>query len=132
MQFWVVCILVCVSLPSYSQQVPAESEEIFTVVEQPAVFPGGMAAFNRYIEENLTYPRKEKRKHIEGKVFVSFVVQKDGSVSDVTCIKGIAEALDQESIRIIQNSPFWRPAKLNGTPVVQHMVVPVEFKLKKK
>jgi protein TonB len=123
-------MLLGVSLSSYSQQVPVEADEIFTIVEQQATFPGGIAAFNKYMEENLKYPRKEKRKHIEGKVFVSFVVQKDGSVSDVTCLKGINEALDQEAIRIIQGSPPWRPARLNGKVIVQRTVVPVEFKLR--
>ena len=66
---------------------------------------------------------------IEGKVFVQFVVEKDGSLSDVHVIKGIGAGCDEEAIRVVQNAPKWKPAKQRGRPVRQRLVLPLTFKL---
>lgn len=106
-----------------------EVEEIFTVVEQGAEPDGGMEAFRKYLEKNLKYPKQARKMGVEGKVFVQFVVEKDGSVTDVKAIKGVGAGCDEEAIRIIQESPKWKPGKQRGRPVKQRVVVPIVFKL---
>jgi len=133
MRFCFILLVLFISSVALSQTPADVDGGIFTIVEEPPVFrDGGMSGFNKYIADNLKYPKKEKRKHIEGKVFISFVVRENGSISDVTCVKGITEALNQEGIRLIQNSPPWRPAKMNGKVVPRRFVIPVEFKLATK
>jgi protein TonB len=106
-----------------------EVEEIFTVVEESAEPNGGMEAFRKYLEKNLKYPKQARKMGVEGKVFVQFVVDKDGSISDVKAIKGIGAGCDEEAIRIIQESPKWKPGKQRGRPVKVRVVVPIVFKL---
>jgi len=105
------------------------SNEIFVVVEQRAEPKEGLAAFYRYVSENIKYPAQARRMLIQGKVFVEFVVNKDGSLSDFVVVKGIGAGCDEEALRIVQNSPPWSPAKQRGKPVRQRMVLPITFKL---
>ena len=103
--------------------------QIFMVVEETAAPIGGLTAFYDYVLDNLKYPVQAKRMEIEGKVFVQFVVEKDGSLSDVHVIKGIGAGCDEEAIRVVQNAPKWKPAKQRGRPVRQRLVLPLTFKL---
>lgn len=106
-----------------------EVEEIFTVVEQAAEPEGGMEAFYKYLGKNLKYPKQAKKMGVEGKVYIQFVVDKDGSITDVKAIKGIGAGCDEEAIRILQESPKWKAGKQRGRPVKQRVVVPIVFKL---
>lgn len=106
-----------------------EVDEIFNVVEETATPKGGMQAFYEYIGKKLKYPAQARRMGTEGKVFVQFVINKDGSISDVVAIKGIGAGCDEEAVRIIQASPAWAPGKQRGKPVKQRMVLPITFKL---
>ncbi len=106
-----------------------ETEEIFTVVEESAAPRGGMAAFYKYVGEKIKYPAQARRMGIEGRVFVEFVIQKDGSLSDVRAIKGIGAGCDEEAVRIIQSAPPWTPGKQRGKPVKQRYTLPIIFKL---
>lgn len=106
-----------------------EVDEIFTVVEETATPKGGMQAFYEYIGKKLKYPAQARRMGTEGKVFVQFVINKDGSISDVVAIKGIGAGCDEEAVRIIQSSPAWSPGKQRGKSVKQRMVLPITFKL---
>lgn len=111
---------------------PAEEEiadEVFTIVENPPVPAGGINGFNRYILQNLKYPKPARRMGVEGKVFVQFVVQKDGTVSHVKVIRGIGAGCDEEAIRVIQKSPKWTPGRQRGHAVRVRMVIPLTFKL---
>ena len=111
---------------------PVEEEvadEIFTIVEDQPQPKGGMAAFYEYIGKKLKYPAQARRMGIEGKVFVEFVVDKDGSITSVKAIKGIGAGCDQEAIRVIQTAPKWNPGKQRGRPVKVRMILPITFKL---
>ena len=105
------------------------AEEVFLIVEEPATPPGGMAAFYKYIAENMKYPAQARRMGIEGKVYVQFVVDKDGSLTEVQAVKGIGAGCDEEAVRVIKGAPKWSPPKQRGKPVKQRIVVPIVFQL---
>ncbi|MDX1627945.1 MAG: TonB family protein [Fulvivirga sp.] len=113
------------------EEAPAEEkvEEIFTIVEDPATFPGGRQAFYKYVADKLKYPAQARRMGIEGKVFVQFVVNENGELTEVKAIKGIGAGCDEEAVRVIQNSPKWNPPKQRGKPVKQRIILPIVFKL---
>ncbi|WP_448518217.1 energy transducer TonB [Rhodoflexus sp.] len=106
-----------------------EVEEIFTIVEEGAEPIGGMEAFLKYVSKNLKYPAQARRMGVEGKVFVQFVVDRDGSITDVKVVKGIGAGCDEEAVRVIENAPKWKPGKQRGRPVKQRIVLPISFKL---
>lgn len=106
-----------------------EAEEIFTVVEDQPTPEGGMAAFYQYVSKNMKYPAQARRMGIEGKVFVQFVVDKDGSITEVEAIKGIGAGCDEEAVRVIQEAPKWKPGKQRGRAVKVRMILPITFKL---
>jgi protein TonB len=105
------------------------AEEIFTIVEDQPEPKGGMAAFYEYVGKNLKYPAQARGMGIEGKVFVEFVVDKDGSITNVKAIKGIGAGCDEEAIRVIADAPKWSPGKQRGRPVKVRMILPITFKL---
>jgi protein TonB len=108
-----------------------ESDEdvVFMVVEQPAEFPGGMEAMMKFLQKNMKYPAVARRMGIEGSVFVSFVVDREGKISDLNVIKGISAECDQEAVRVIKLMPSWKPGKQNGRAVKSRFVLPIKFKL---
>lgn len=106
-----------------------EVEEIFTIVEDPASPPGGMTAFYKYVGDKIKYPPQARRMGIEGRVFVEFVIDKDGNITEVRAVKGIGAGCDEEAVRILQGAPKWKPGKQRGKPVKQRMVLPITFKL---
>lgn len=118
---------VIVSMPQEEQQ--EEADEIFTIVEQQPQPVGGMAAFYKYVGENLKYPSTASRMNIEGRVFVQFVVEKDGLLTDIQVVKGIGAGCDEEAVRVISNAPKWEPGKQRGRPVRVRMILPIVFKL---
>jgi len=113
------------------EEAPEEevADEIFTVVEQQPTPNGGMAAFYKYVGKNLKYPAQARRMGIEGKVFVQFVVDKDGSITDVQSVKGIGAGCDEEAVRVIKGATKWKPGKQRGRPVKVRMILPITFKL---
>lgn len=117
---------VVVSAPVEEKENP---DEIFTVVEETASPKGGYPAFYKYVGDKIKYPAQARRMGIEGKVFVEFVVNRDGSIVDVRAIKGIGAGCDEEAVRIVQSAPAWTPGKQRGKPVRQKMVIPITFKL---
>jgi periplasmic protein TonB len=104
-------------------------DQIFSVVEETAEPKGGMPAFYKYVGDKIKYPAQAKRMGVEGRVFVEFVVNRDGSIVDVKAIKGIGAGCDEEAVRIVQSAPAWKPGKQRGKPVRQKMVIPIIFKL---
>ncbi len=112
-----------------AEQPKEETDEIFTVVEESATPKGGMQAFYKYVGEKIKYPAQARRMGIEGRVFVEFVINKDGSLSDVKAIKGIGAGCDEEAVRIVQSSPSWNPGKQRGKAVKQRYTLPIIFKL---
>jgi protein TonB len=104
-------------------------DQIFLVVEETATPKGGMSAFYKYVSDKMKYPAQARRMGIEGKVFVEFVINRDGSITDVKAIKGIGAGCDEEAVRVVQSAPPWNPGKQRGKPVRQRYVVPIIFKL---
>jgi periplasmic protein TonB len=110
-------------------KIEEETEEVFTIVEVSAEPKDGLAAFYQSIAEQVKYPSQARRLRVEGKVFVEFVIGKDGKITEVKAVKGIGAGCDEEAVRIIQNSPPWNPGRQRGKPVRQRMVLPIIFKL---
>src|SRR5688572_2656098 len=97
--------------------------------EEAARPEGGQDAFFAYLKANQKYPAKAKKNQVQGKVMVEFVVEKDGSLSNLKVIKRLGNGLDEEAIRLIEKGPKWLPAKYNGEPIRQKMILPVIFQL---
>ncbi|WP_308706262.1 energy transducer TonB [Marinoscillum sp. MHG1-6] len=106
-----------------------EAEEIFDIVESRPEPVGGMKAFYEYVQNNLKYPATARRLGLSGRVYVQFVVEKDGSITDVKVIKGFYDACDQEAVRVIQGAPKWKPGAQRGRPVRVYQRLPIVFKL---
>lgn len=102
-------------------------DEIFDIVETPAAPVGGMEAFYTYVAENMKYPASAIRLGVSGKVFVQFVIEKDGSITDVKVLKGIEKSCDDEAVRVVKNAPKWHPAKQRGRPVRMYQRLPIVF-----
>lgn len=109
---------------------PEDKPVIFDVVEETAEPIGGVGAFYSYISDEMKYPSQARRIGVEGRVFVQFVINVDGSLTDIIVIKGIGAGCDEEAIRVLQSAPKWRPGKQRGVPVRQRMVIPITFKLR--
>jgi TonB family protein len=103
--------------------------EIFTMVEETAKPSNGMEGFSQMIQDNLKYPQQARDKNTEGKVFVQFIINEDGKISNAVILKGIGDGCDEEAVRVILLSPNWIPGKQKGMPVKQRMVLPITFKL---
>lgn len=104
-------------------------DEPFLMAEKQPEFPGGTRKFAKYLRKNLKYPPQARRMGIEGKVFVEFVVNRDGSLVDIKVIKGIGAGCDKEAIRVLKKSPKWKPGKQRGKAVRVRMSVPINFQL---
>ena len=106
-----------------------EAEPIFVVVESMPCFPGGVSELMKYFHKNLKYPVLAKESGIQGIVFITFVVEKDGSVTDVRVLRGIGGGCDEEAIRVAKHMPNWIPGKQRNIPVRVSFNLPVKFKL---
>lgn len=107
-------------------------EEIFQVVETWPEPVGGMASFYQYVADNLQYPEAARRLNISGMVFVQFVVEKDGHITDVKVVKGIGAGCDEEAVRVVSSAPDWHPGKQRGMPVRVYRTVPIRFILRER
>jgi protein TonB len=101
----------------------------YSVVEQMPEFPGGEAALQKYLANSIKYPRIATENGIQGKVYVNFVVDKGGSISNVKIVRGVDSSLDQEAVRVIKAMPKWIPGKQNGEAVRVSFTVPINFVL---
>jgi TonB family protein len=110
-----------------TEEETTEQPEIFTIVENTPEFPGGEKALEKYFTDNLNYPEAAKNAGISGKVMVSFVVEADGSLSDIRIMRGLGFGCDEEVIRLIRQMPDWKPGKQRGKPVKVRMILPVIF-----
>lgn len=104
-------------------------DEIFTIVEETATPKGGMAAFYKFVGSKLKYPPQANRMGVEGKVYVEFVINRDGSIVDARVVRGIGAGCDEEAVRVVASSPAWNPGKQRGKPVRQKYTLPIIFKL---
>lgn len=108
---------------------PATDNEVVFFAEEAPEFIGGQAAMLKYIRDNIRFPIMARENGIEGKVFVQFVVEKDGSISQIEVVRGIGAGCDEEAIKAIKSMPAWKPGKQNGKPVRVRFTLPVLFKL---
>lgn len=106
-----------------------KEEPIFTTVEEQPEFPGGVGEMYQYIAERIKYPSPAQRANVQGKVFVKFVVQKNGDIGDIKVLKGIGFGCDEEAVRVISKMPKWKPGKQNGNPVNVYFTMPIAFRL---
>jgi len=107
------------------------NDRIFTSVEVEPQFPGGIDAFGRFLGTHIHYPAAARKNRIQGRVIVTMVVEKDGSVSDVKIARGVSDDIDAEAMRVIKSSPKWSPGIQNGRPVRVSYAVPISFTLDK-
>ncbi|HMM12194.1 MAG TPA: energy transducer TonB [Bacteroidales bacterium] len=118
-----------VYVPPVKEEEEIVEQEIFTIVESMPEFPGGQQAMLEFIARNIKYPPLARESGIQGRVFVNFVVEPDGSVSNVKVIRGIGGGCDEEAVRVIQSMPKWTPGRQRGKPVRVSFNLPVRFTL---
>jgi TonB family protein len=130
-------VLLC-GLPLWGQQRAASSAEDVSVVVMQTVeempdslpeFRGGNKALLTWLSDNLRYPEEAVKERIQGRVMLSFLVEKDGSISDVIVVRSVAEPLDKEAVRLINTMPKWQPAMKDGEPVPCKYTLPITFRL---
>ncbi|MFA7082779.1 MAG: energy transducer TonB [Bacteroidales bacterium] len=106
-----------------------EEKTIFTVVEQEATFPGGNEKLNEYLAKSIKYPQQAKETGTRGKVMLTFVIERDGSITDIKVLRDIGSGCGEEARRVVKEMPKWQPAKQRGKAVRQQFVLPVSFNL---
>lgn len=107
-----------------------ETDEVFVIVENQPEPVGGFPAFYKYLGENLKYPLAARSNEISGRVYIEFIVEKDGSITNISVIKGIGGGCDEEAVRVMGNAPQWHPGKQRGRPVKVKMTMPINFTLR--
>lgn len=115
--------------PVVMEEEEVQEEKIFIVVEDQPSFPGGEKARMQYLANNIDYPQLARESGIQGTVYVTFVVEKDGSVTDVRVLRGIGGGCDEEAIEVVKNMPKWKPGKQRGKPVRVQFNMPIRFTL---
>lgn len=115
--------------PPAPEPKPEPSNKVFEVVEVMPSFPGGPAALQQYLKSNMCYPVVAQENGVQGRVVVSFVVERDGSITDVNVAKSVDPSLDKEATRVVKSMPKWIPGKQNGSAVRVKYNVPVTFRL---
>lgn len=108
---------------------PEVSNKVFDVVEEMPHFPGGPAALQAFLSSNTKYPVVAQENGVQGRVIVSFVVERDGSITDVRVVRSVDPSLDREASRVVRSMPRWSPGKQNGSTVRVKYTVPVVFRL---
>lgn len=112
-----------------NQEKTEDTNEIFTNVEVLPSFPGGLDQFSKFLSKNLRYPPIARDNGIQGRVFVNFVVEKDGSLTDIKVVRGIGGGCDEEAVRVLKSSPRWNPGLQNGRNVRVSYTIPIFFQL---
>jgi len=102
---------------------------IYEIVEEEPEFPGGYPAMYKFLSNNIKYPPMAKHANVQGKVYVQFVVETDGSITDVKVLRGIGSGCDKEAVRVVKMMPKWKPGKQQGRNVRVSFKLPVKYKL---
>ena len=114
---------------STAEEEEEEEAQVFFIVEDMPEFPGGELALRKYIANAIKYPVIAQENGIQGKVYVTFVVDKDGGISDARIARGVDPSLDKEALRVVNALPKWKPGKQRGKPVRVSYTVPINFVL---
>ena len=125
----VLAILLMVNTNAMAQNKKAANDKVLEKAEVMPEFPGGDQAMMDFVAKNVQYPQEAKDKEISGRVLVSFVIEKDGSITDVKVVKGIGGGCDEEAVRVVKAMPKWKPGKDKGKPVRVSYMMPFTFKL---
>ena len=115
--------------PAYPNRQSSDNSKVYDVVEEMPQFPGGPSALFEYLARNIKYPVVAEENGVQGRVLVTMVIERDGSISDVKVVKSVDPSLDKEAQRVVRSMPHWIPGKQNGSPVRVKYTVPVTFKL---
>lgn len=116
-----------ISKSTFAQQAQKDTT-VYTIVETMPQYPGGDDAMMKYLAINISYPQTAKDKGVQGTVFVAFVVEKDGKISNVKILRGIGNGCDEEVVRVVKTMPDWKPGTQAGKPVRVQFNLPVKFK----
>ncbi len=112
-----------------TDEAPGKDGEVYTVLEKQPMFPGGTQKFLQFLSANIRYPAKDRENDVQGRVVIQFVVERDGSLTDIKAIRGPSEAMQDEAVRVLNTSPKWIPGIQSGRPVRAQYTVPVNFTL---
>jgi TonB family protein len=128
-----IFIVSCISIAKAQQADTTKKldsvSKVFVVVEHEPAFPGGLKKWFKYIKDNLQYPEAAKANKVEGRVIISFIVEKDGTVTYPRVQRGIGNGCDEEAVRLLKNSPKWNPGVQNGYAVRTEYTTIIDFKL---
>lgn len=132
--FFNLILIICLKYSANGQNTNpiAKDSNIFVVVEETPQFPGGENARIEYLVKNIMYPENARKTDIQGTVYVTFIIEKDGTISNVKVLRGIGGGCDEESIRVVKNMPKWIPGKQSGKNVRVQFNMPITFKLSDK
>ncbi|MEB2785899.1 energy transducer TonB [Algoriphagus persicinus] len=125
----VIVLLFFSALPNQEAFAQTESEKVHREVDEMPTPPDGIDGWNNYLTKNMKYPKAAREANVEGMVMVSFIVQETGEISNVEIIRGIGKGCDEEVMRLVKESPKWKPGKKDGEIVKTQMTLPVNFKL---
>ena len=123
--FLLMFFMAFVSVNAYSQS--DDSDEIYNIVEEMPEFPGGSSKMMEYIQDNRQYPAEAKELNVHGRVIVKFVIERDGSISNVKVLRGLGSGCDEEAIRLITSMPKWKPGKQRGKEVRTYFTYSITF-----
>ena len=120
--------VLCLMTANAQKTVVSQSKQnVYDVVEQMPEFPGGMPAMIEFLQTNLNYPKDAKKQNVGGRILVMFVVEADGSISNVRVAKKVFPSLDAEALRVVKAMPKWNPGKEKGKPVRVNFTIPIVF-----
>lgn len=132
-KFIIMSLMALFGLTTVSAQktvVAKKNQQVFDVVEKMPEYPGGQAALFEYLQKNVKYPADAEKKKVEGRVLVTFVVNTDGSITDIEVVRKAFPSLDAEAVRVISGMPRWKPGEQKGQKVRVKYTVPLTFRLK--
>ncbi len=125
-KLFLIMLLAFVSVNAYSQSDDADND-VYNMVDQSAKFQDGYNSIIKFVQENIKFPAEAKENNVHGKLMLSVVVEKDGSLSNITVKKGLGYGLDEEIVRIIKMMPKWQPAQHKGKTVRQTQTIVIPF-----
>ncbi len=121
----IVAFLLCLGWNANAQS----EEEVYMFVEDQPSFPGGEDEMRKFISRNVEYPKEARESGIVGTVYIQFIVEKDGTLTNIKVIRGVHESLNQEALRVIKLMPKWKPGKQRGKAVRTQFTIPLKFSL---
>lgn len=131
----ILSILLLIPMVLFSQhglteaKVETSKEKVYEEVDTEATFPGGASEMMRYIGNSVKYPEISMENGEQGKVFVQFVVNTNGTLSDIKVLRGVSKEIDNEAVRVVKNMPKWTPADVDGEKVRSYATLPINFVL---